>query len=166
MSHIVYKQGNQVDSWLLVVGSQIANLTPGLSFGHNLCSRCPNGWCKPISDIYASIVFQWYKKLFKQMDFDPCNRALKIQKSIWESNSQDGSSFGSVRVHSLTLFGTPGSMWNDSQVFLHMMGCALASLLIHIGDVPHVHPWSCFIPKCDLCIWPQNRQATPKKCHS
>ncbi len=42
MSHIAYTQGNWVNSWLLVVRSQTANLTPGLSFAHNLCFRCPN----------------------------------------------------------------------------------------------------------------------------
>jgi hypothetical protein len=30
------------------VESQIANLTPDLSFGHNLCFKCPNGSCEPI----------------------------------------------------------------------------------------------------------------------
>jgi hypothetical protein len=43
------------------------------------------------------------------MSFDPCNRALKIQKSFWDSNSQHGSSLGSVRVHSLTLFALLGA---------------------------------------------------------
>jgi hypothetical protein len=38
------------------------------------------------------------------MGFDPCNRLLKIQESIWDSNFRNGSSFGSVRVHALTLF--------------------------------------------------------------
>jgi hypothetical protein len=33
----------EVDSRLLVVKSQIANLTPDPSFGHNLGCRCPNG---------------------------------------------------------------------------------------------------------------------------
>jgi hypothetical protein len=46
--HATCMQGNRVDSQLLVVESQIANLTPGLSFGHNLCFRCLNGSCKPI----------------------------------------------------------------------------------------------------------------------
>jgi hypothetical protein len=41
------------------------------------------------------------------MGFDPCNRALKIRESIWDSNSYNGSSFGRVRVHSLTLFALP-----------------------------------------------------------
>ncbi len=33
----------EVDSQLLVVGSQTANLTPGPSFAYNLGYRCPNG---------------------------------------------------------------------------------------------------------------------------
>jgi hypothetical protein len=36
MSHVTYMQGNWGDSRFLVVGSQIANLIPNLSFGHNL----------------------------------------------------------------------------------------------------------------------------------
>ncbi len=51
------------------------------------------------------------------MGFDSCHCTLKIQESIWDSNSQHGSSLGSVSVHSLTLFGTPESMWCDSWVF-------------------------------------------------
>jgi hypothetical protein len=43
MSHVTCTQGNWVESQLLVVGSQTVNLTPDLSFGHNLCFRCPNG---------------------------------------------------------------------------------------------------------------------------
>jgi len=43
MLHVICTHGNRVDSWLLVVGSQIANLIPSPSFGHNLCFRCPNG---------------------------------------------------------------------------------------------------------------------------
>ncbi len=63
MSHATCTQGNRVDSWLLVVGSQTPNLTPSPSFGYNLCFRCPNGSCEPILDIYVSITFQWYKEL-------------------------------------------------------------------------------------------------------
>jgi hypothetical protein len=48
MSHATCTQGNQVDSRLLVVRIQIANLTLDLSFGHNLCFRYPNESCKPI----------------------------------------------------------------------------------------------------------------------
>jgi hypothetical protein len=35
-----------------------------------------------ILNIYVSIVFQWYKELFKVMGFDPCNRTLKIREAI------------------------------------------------------------------------------------
>jgi hypothetical protein len=48
------------------------------------------------------------------MGFDPCNGRLKI----WESNSQNGSSFGSVRVHALTFFCTPRSTRCDSRASL------------------------------------------------
>jgi hypothetical protein len=90
-----------------MVTNQTVNLTPDLSFDHNLCFKCPNGLCKPNLNIYTSISFQWYKECFKTMGFDPCNFTLKIWESIWDSNSYNGSSLGSVRVHSLTLFANP-----------------------------------------------------------
>jgi hypothetical protein len=43
------------------------------------------------------------------MSFDPCNHALKIRESIWDSNSQHGISLVSVRVNSLTLFALLGA---------------------------------------------------------
>jgi hypothetical protein len=109
MWHATCTQGNRGDSWLLVVGSQINNLTHGPSFGHNLCFRCPNGSCEPISDIYVLKAFQWYNKCFDPMSFDPCNCPLKIWESIWYSNSQNGSSLGSVRVHSSHSFALLGA---------------------------------------------------------
>jgi hypothetical protein len=121
MLHATCTQGNR----LLMVGSQIANLIPPLSFGHNLCFRCPNGSCKPNLDIYASITFQQYKFFFQPMGFDPWNHLLKIRDSIGTLNSQNGSSFGSVRVHSLTLFCTLGSMKCDSRA--SFLACNLAN---------------------------------------
>ncbi len=109
---------NWVDSRLLMVGSQTISLTPSLSFDHNLCLRFQNGQCEPILNIYASIAFQWYKELFKLMGFDPYNCVLNVRESDWDFNSYNGSSLGSVRVHSLTLFAllgacdvTPGSFF-------------------------------------------------------
>jgi hypothetical protein len=81
MSHTTWRQGNQVDSWLLVVGSQIGNLTLDLSFGHNLCFKCLNGSCEPIFDIYVLITFQWYEEFLEPLGFDPCNHFLNIRKS-------------------------------------------------------------------------------------
>jgi hypothetical protein len=107
LSHATCMQGNQVNSWLLVVGSPNVNLTLDFSFDHNLCFRCSNGQCEPILNIYIQITFQWYKKFFHPLGFGPCNRTLKFQESIWESYPQHGSSLGSVRVHSLTLFALP-----------------------------------------------------------
>jgi len=64
-----------------MVESQIANLTPDPSFGHNLCFRCPNGSCEPILDICISMAFQWYENLFKPSSFGPCNHSLNIRES-------------------------------------------------------------------------------------
>ncbi len=52
MSHSTCTHRGRVDSQLLVVGSQTASLTPGPSFDHNLCCKCPNGSCEAILDIY------------------------------------------------------------------------------------------------------------------
>jgi hypothetical protein len=67
MSHATCMQQNRVDSRLLVIKSQIVNLTPSPSFGHNLCFRFPNGSCKPILDIYVLRTFQSYKELLKPL---------------------------------------------------------------------------------------------------
>ncbi len=53
--HATCTHGSRVDSQLFMVGSQTANLTPNLSFCHNLCYKCPNGSCEPILNIYTSI---------------------------------------------------------------------------------------------------------------
>jgi hypothetical protein len=56
------RRREEVDSWLLVVGSQIANLIPSPSFAHNLGCRCPNGSYEAILGIYTSRPFHWYKE--------------------------------------------------------------------------------------------------------
>jgi hypothetical protein len=48
----------EVSSRLLMVGSQIASLTLGPSFAHNLGCKCLNCQCEAIFDIYVSIPFQ------------------------------------------------------------------------------------------------------------
>ncbi len=71
VSHFTCTHRDRVDSRLLVVGSQIVNLTLGLSFDHNLCCRCPNGSCEAILNIYTSRPFQWYKEHPNARCFDP-----------------------------------------------------------------------------------------------
>ncbi len=115
MSHAICTHGNLVDSRLLVVGSQIANLTFGPSFGHNLCFKCPNGQSEPILDIYVSRSFHWYKELFKPLSFNPCNCPLKIRESTEAPTPKVELPWG-VRVHSLTPSHTPRSMLCDSQL--------------------------------------------------
>jgi len=61
VSHFQFGRRKEVNSRLLVVGSQTDSLTPGPSFAHNLGDRCPNGRCEAIFDIYASSPFQWHQ---------------------------------------------------------------------------------------------------------
>jgi hypothetical protein len=95
MLQATWMQGNQENSWLL---------SPSPSFDHNLCFKCPNGSCEPILDIYVSIAFQKYKELFNPMGFNPCNRFLKIWKSIGTPTPKVGTHlgvWGFVPSHSL-----------------------------------------------------------------
>jgi hypothetical protein len=111
MWHTTYMQGNLVDFWLLVVGSQIGNLTPSLSFGHNLCFRCPNGSCEPISNIYVLKAFYSHKEILNLMSFDPYNHSLKIRKSTGTLTPKVKvplGVWGFILSHSFALPGT----WN------------------------------------------------------
>jgi hypothetical protein len=102
MSHATCTQGNLVDSRVLMVESQIGNLTLDLSFGHNLCFRCPNGSCEPILNICIPIA------LLKAMGFDPCNCALKIRESTGILTPKVGVPLGvwrSIPSHSLAFSG-------------------------------------------------------------
>jgi hypothetical protein len=71
MLHSLCRCRDQVDSRLLVAGSQTSNLTPGHSFANNLGYRCPNGSCEAIFDIYTSRPFQWHKEHSKCKEFWP-----------------------------------------------------------------------------------------------
>jgi hypothetical protein len=91
MSHSPSERRERVDSRTLVVGSQIASLTPGPSFAHNLGCRCPNGQCEAIFDIYASRPFQWHQEHPNARCFGPCCWTLNIRESrrtpspqLWE----------------------------------------------------------------------------------
>ncbi len=95
MSHSTCTHWGRVNCRLLVIGSQIGNLTPGLSFVHNLCCKYLNGTCKVIFDIYTSIPFQRYKEHIKARCFDPCNRTL----SFWESRRIPKSSLRECECH-------------------------------------------------------------------
>jgi hypothetical protein len=81
VSHSRFGGWEEVDSRLLVVGSQTGSLTPGPSFAHNLGYRCPNGQCEAIFYIYASRPFQWHQEHLNARCFRPCCRALNIRES-------------------------------------------------------------------------------------
>jgi len=82
ISHATCMRENQGDSQLLMVKSQIGNLTHNPFFGHNLCFKYSNWSYEPILDIYIQRDFQWYKKIIDSLSFDLCNCFLKVWKSI------------------------------------------------------------------------------------
>jgi len=88
MSHAQIGCREGIDSRLLVVGSQIANLTPGPSFAHNLGCRCPNCQCEGIFDIHVSRPFQRHQEHPNVRCFAPCCRALNIRESRRTPNPQ------------------------------------------------------------------------------
>jgi hypothetical protein len=88
VSHYQFGGREKVYSRLLVIGSQIANLTPGPSFAHNLGYRCPNDQCEAIFDIYASRPFQWHQEHINTRCFEPCCRTLNIRESRRTPNPQ------------------------------------------------------------------------------
>jgi hypothetical protein len=124
MWHATYMQVNQGNSQLLVVGSQIGNLTFGPSFGHNLCCKYSNESYKlpqfpPLKkkvDIYVSKTFQWYNEIFNLMNFDPKNCFVKIWKSIETPNPKVRAHLGVcgfIPSHSPTL----PKAWNVTPMF-------------------------------------------------
>ncbi len=98
MSHVVFFLVFRVDSRLLVVRSQNwqtpGSSTPGPSFAHNLCFRCPNEQCELILDIYASRAFQWYKERDDPLIFDPSNLSLKFRESTGTPSPKVGVALG------------------------------------------------------------------------
>jgi hypothetical protein len=100
MSHATCTQGNRVNFWLLMVRNQIANLTLGLLFGHNLCYKCPNGSCEPILNIYISIDFQWYKEIFNPMGLSRFGSSLGFQLPKWKLPWECEGSFPHTFLHS------------------------------------------------------------------
>jgi hypothetical protein len=112
----------QGDCWLLMVESQIDTLIFGPSFGHNLCYKYSNGSCKPISNIYISKKFHWYKKFFNPMSFNLWNLSLNIQNSIGIIIPKLGVHLGMcgfIPSHSLTFPGV--WMWLSGYIIrLHL----------------------------------------------
>jgi hypothetical protein len=105
MWHATCIQGNWGDSGLLVVKSQIGNLTLNSSFDHNLCFKYSNGSCEPILNIYVSTFSRWYNELLNPMSVDLYNHPLKIWESIgiiipkWELIWECGGSFPHTFLH-------------------------------------------------------------------
>jgi hypothetical protein len=104
MSHALRRQVNWVDSWLFMVRNQIGNLTPNLSFGHNLCFKCPNEQCKPI-------LASTFQDLSNDIKNATSHWVLTPEIALWSFGSpkwtHHGSSLENLKVDSFTLFALP-----------------------------------------------------------
>jgi hypothetical protein len=147
--HVIFTHGNRVDSWLLMVESQTANLTPDFSFGHNLYFRFPDGSCKPILNIYVPRAFQWYKERLNPLRFDPCDRPLKIWEST-ETPTPKVEPLRGVRVHSFTPSDTFESMLCDSR--LQSWFATLQTLALVASPRLGLRKWT-FTLSRELSLW-------------
>jgi len=134
MSHSLRRRREEVDSRLLVVGSQTDNLTPGPSFAHNLGCRCANGPCKAILSINTSRPFHWYKERTNARRFDPSNCLL----SFWESR----------RTPSLPLLG----VWVAFSHLAPKWGCDNPPYLCFLF-ISRLYAHSWFYLKCVTCFF-------------
>jgi len=94
MWHATCTQGNQGDSWLLMVGNQIGNLSPDPFLAITCVFKYANRSCETILDIYIPITFQWCKELLNPMGFDPYDCFVKIQESIGTPTHKVGAHLG------------------------------------------------------------------------
>ncbi len=116
VSHFRFGGQEEVDSRLLVIESQTANLTPGPSFGHNLGYRCPNGQCEAIFYIYASRTFQWHQEHLNARCFGPCCRALNIRESRRTPNPHFFQVLGFTPTFGQSRVATPISRFSQSKI--------------------------------------------------
>jgi hypothetical protein len=107
VSHSQFWGREDVDSRLLVVGSQTANLTPGPSFAHNLGYRCPNDQCEAIFYIYAPRPFQWHQEHLNARCFGPCCRAMNTRESWRTPNPHFFQVLGFTPTLGQSRVGTP-----------------------------------------------------------
>jgi hypothetical protein len=149
VSHFQFGGREEVDSRLLVVGSQTASLTPGPSFAHNLGCRCPSGQCEAIFDIYASKPFQWHQEHLNARCFGPCCRTLNIRESRRTPNPQLWKCWASP-PH-LAKVGLRQPIWLP----------ALLSTITHAADVQMTHArpfWTCTLQDLSNGIKNTSRQ--------
>jgi hypothetical protein len=88
MSHTQIGCREEVDSRLLVVGSQIASLTPGPSFAHNVGCRCPNGDVQMANARLFSI--STFQDLFNDTKNTPMRGVLGLAVELSTFGSPEG----------------------------------------------------------------------------
>jgi hypothetical protein len=140
MSHATCTQGNWVDSRLLVVRSQIANLTPGLFWGHNLCvSDAQMGHASPL---YVPRAFS------NDIKNSPIQWSLTPAIILWRFNSPSGfqfptlertweceCSFSHTLLHSQPLGNMKCDFWASLLVRTHASPCLGRELKVRVATM-------------------------------
>jgi hypothetical protein len=143
MWHTTCTKKNQGDFRLLMVGSQIGNLAPDPSFGHNLCFKNPNGSCEPILDIYILRSFQWCKFFFSiqwvltlVISLWRFESLLGLQLPKWKFIWECGGSFFHILLHSweheMWLLGSFLACTFASFCFGHKLKARVATIILCI----------------------------------
>jgi hypothetical protein len=140
----------EVDSRLLVVGSQTGSLTPGPSFAHNLGYRCSNDQCEAIFYIYASRPFQWHQENLNARCCGPCCWALNIRESRRTPNP-----------HFFQVLGFTPTLGQSrvATVFMYAMFLSTNQMMATIENCPkHTFDLNCAIPLVRTLEWSQGKK--------
>jgi hypothetical protein len=147
MSHSWIEPWEEVDSWLLVVGSQTVSLTSGPSFAHNLGCRCPNGSCEAILDIYSSRPFQ-RTNVARRGD-------LTLQIVFWVFGNPGGLQVSTFGSGSCILPLCP--KWGGDNQRGFQIGSQFESFGYHIEWCPLWNPSARFHIMWELGLWNPNQ---------
>jgi hypothetical protein len=82
ISHALFQRHLTPISWVWMIRNQIVNLTPSLSFVHNLNFKHSNEQCELIFNIYISRSFQWFKECPIWTLFTICIFIPKIENTM------------------------------------------------------------------------------------
>jgi hypothetical protein len=139
VSHSTCTHRNRVVSQLLMVKSQIANLTSGSSFCHNLCCRCPNGSTRP----FLTSTLQY---LSNDMKNASRRGVLTLAIELWSFGSLGG--FPSPHFGSVSVILTLSQKWGCDM--LHILGniSTTVTTLLETSPQLEVCTRSYGLPKC------------------
>jgi len=120
--HVVSSQVFRVDSWLFMVGSQTDNLTPGPSFGHNLCSNVQMSNASPFKTSTFLDLFNDIKNATNHWD-------LISQIGLWSFESPLGLHLPTWELPWECEGSLPHTFFHSQESMMWFLGSLLARTL-------------------------------------